>query len=302
MSYRVKTVAELTGIPRNTIIAWERRYNLLEPRRSDAGYRIYDEGDVAHLRGLKRLVDSGVAISEAVSRVAASTRSSLPAVVERPDLVSGLLTVLLRFDAGAVGLFLRRVDQLPFAAAIHEVWRPLLREVGRLWEAGEISVAQEHYAAGVARAALAAMLRSLETSREGAVDVVCACLPGEAHDLPLLAVAVELSLAGWHVTWLGADVPVADLCAFVTARAPDVVCVSAIGDRPPDQVLAACRAVCGSAERTIVAVGGPAAASVEPDRDSRLWVCATAPQLVRRWCEHRPGRAEGRAAQPKAAP
>ena len=41
MSYRVKTVSELTGIPRSTLIAWERRYNLFEPDRSGGGYRLY---------------------------------------------------------------------------------------------------------------------------------------------------------------------------------------------------------------------------------------------------------------------
>jgi len=302
MSYRIKTVAELTGIPRNTILAWERRYNLLEPRRSDAGYRIYDDRDVAYLRELKGLVDSGVAISEAISRISISERNSLPPVLARPDLVSGLLSALLRFDSGGISPFLRRLDQLPFAEAIQEVWRPLLREIGRLWEVGEISVAQEHYAAGVARAALAAMLRSLDTSRDGAVDVVCACLPGEAHDLPLLAASVELSLAGWHVLWLGADVPLADLCALVAAQAPNVVCLSAIGARPPDEVLAACRAVVGSAETTTVAVGGPAAVTLQPHQDSRLWVCLSAPELVRRWCEQPPRRADSRHVQPKEAP
>lgn len=302
MSYRVKTVAELTGIPRNTILAWERRYNLLEPRRSEAGYRIYDDNDVAYLRALKGLVDSGVAISEAISRISNSESNTLPPVVARPDLVSGLLEALLRFDGGGASPFLRRLDQLPFAEAIQEVWRPLLREIGGLWEVGEISVAQEHYAAGVARAALAAMLRSLDTPRDGAVEVVCACLPGEAHDLPLLAVAVELSLAGWRVIWLGADVPLADLCALVATQEPDVVCLSAIGARPPDEVLAACRAVVGSAEATILAVGGPAAVSVERDQDSRLWVCLTAPELVRRWCEQPPRRTDSRPLQPTEAP
>lgn len=299
MSYRVKTVAELTGIPRNTIIAWERRYNLLEPRRSDAGYRIYDESDVAYLRALKGLVDSGVAISEAIGRIASSERKSLPPVVARPDLVAGLLTALLHFDSSAALPFLRRLDQLPFAEAIQEVWLPLLCELGRLWEVGEISAAQEHFAAGVARASLSAMLRSLDTPREGAVDVVCACVPGEAHDLPLLAVAVGLSLAGWHVIWLGADVPLADLCAVVTSQTPDVVCLSAIGAHLPDDVLAGCRAVRGSAEATIVAVGGPAALSLKGDEDSRLWVCVNARELIHRWCEHPPGLAERPSVHPR---
>jgi methanogenic corrinoid protein MtbC1 len=66
MSYRIKTVAMMTGIPRATIVAWERRYNLLDPNRSPSGYRIYSDDDVAYLRALKQLVDDGLAISEAI--------------------------------------------------------------------------------------------------------------------------------------------------------------------------------------------------------------------------------------------
>lgn len=50
MSYRVKTVSQLTGIPRNTLVAWERRHGILEPSRSEGGYRLYTDQDVAYLK------------------------------------------------------------------------------------------------------------------------------------------------------------------------------------------------------------------------------------------------------------
>ncbi|MFN7146083.1 MAG: MerR family transcriptional regulator [Myxococcota bacterium] len=69
MGYRVKTVSAMTGIPRGTLLAWERRYEILEPDRSPSGYREYSEADVAVLRRLKALVDDGYSISEAVALV-----------------------------------------------------------------------------------------------------------------------------------------------------------------------------------------------------------------------------------------
>ncbi len=286
MSYRIKTVVELTGIARNTLIAWERRYNLLETRRSDAGYRIYEEVDVAYLRGLKALVDRGVAISEAISRVPAPGQPSSTGDVARPDLVGGLVAALVSLDGNAALPLMRRVEQMPFAEAIREVWPPVLVEVGRLWEIGEITVAQEHFAAGVVRVALAAMLRSLDTARPGAVEVVCVCVPGEAHDLPLLAVAVELALAGWRVIWLGADVPLADLCALVATRSPTIVCLSAIVARASEDVLASGRTVHASSPTTTVVLGGPVATALHSHQGPRLWVCATAAELVARWSVH----------------
>lgn len=283
MSYRVKTVAQLTGIPRNTLVAWERRYEMLEPRRSEGGYRIYEENDVSYLRELKRLVDDGVAISEAITRV----QKPAPRHVEGAEgsVVDRLADTLLAYDRDAAGPLLRRVEQMPFADAIRDVWSPLLLEVGRRWEIGEISVAHEHFVSGVAREAMTAMLRAIGHGGAGP-DAVFACLPEERHDLPLLAVAVRMALAGWRVVWLGAELPVADLCAFVATRAPDIVCLSAVSPISADLVVNVGRTVLSAAPRsTTLVIGGPAASPLRERQTARLWVCSGPDELLERWSE-----------------
>ena len=59
MSYRIKTVSSLTGISPTTLRAWERRYDVVEPRRSRSGYRVYSDVDIATLSRVKQLVDNG---------------------------------------------------------------------------------------------------------------------------------------------------------------------------------------------------------------------------------------------------
>ena len=118
MGYRITTVSRLTGIPRNTLLAWERRYNLVSPQRQENGYRAYSDADVDYLRTIKQLVDSGYRISEAITLI--DERS--PAVTGRPASVpsqrdfeglrSTLLDALLSFDrAAAEGCAQRSVDQ-----------------------------------------------------------------------------------------------------------------------------------------------------------------------------------------------
>jgi len=284
----VKTVAQMTGIPRPTLVAWERRHALLAPRRSEAGYRIYTDDDVAYLRALKRLVDQGVAISEAITRVSAPPNALPPAAAPPPlALVPLLVDALVSFDREAAAPFLRQAEQMPFRQALHEVWEPALMEIGRRWEEGEISVAQEHFAAGVAREAYGSMLRSVGYGTSMGPLAVCASLPGERHDLPLMAVAVRLALAGWRVVWLGADTPLPDLCAYVARQAPAAVCLSAI-QLDPELVLDLARTVLGSAQRTAtVVLGGPAAAPLRPRETARLWVCSGADELISRWAERR---------------
>ena len=65
--FTIKTVVQETGIPPATLRAWERRYGVLSAGRSEGGYRLYSERDIAILRWLKRQVDAGVAISRAVA-------------------------------------------------------------------------------------------------------------------------------------------------------------------------------------------------------------------------------------------
>ena len=87
MGYRIKTVAELTGISRATLLAWERRYSIVEPNRQENGYREYSDNDLACLQSVKLLMDKGYKVSEAISliqeaqkTVQSQTRDSGPSV------------------------------------------------------------------------------------------------------------------------------------------------------------------------------------------------------------------------------
>lgn len=290
MSYRVKTVSELTGIPRNTLVAWERRYKLLDVARTEGGYRLYSDDDVAFLRRLKALVDGGLSISEAIAK--AGPQPAAPAAPLEDALWRDLFRHLLEYDRAGAGPTLRRVEQLPFDDMITTVWAPLLREVGRAWEAGEITVAQEHYAAAVVREHLFAMFRSLDGGLGRGPTAVCACLPGEQHDLPLLCLAVRLVLRGWRVTWLGADVPVGDLCSCCAHQKPDLVCLCSVVPGSVDVVTESARQIRACAPRdTIVAVGGPGAQGLTDRSGPKLWFGLTLEEMLVKWEQARKGRA-----------
>ena len=65
MTYDVGMVSRLTGVPRNTLIAWERRYGVVRPQRAANGYRMYTPAEVETLRRLKELVDHGHRVGQA---------------------------------------------------------------------------------------------------------------------------------------------------------------------------------------------------------------------------------------------
>jgi DNA-binding transcriptional MerR regulator len=239
MGYRIKTVSEMLHIPRNTLLAWERRYQVVCPARQENGYREYSESDVTRLRDVKRLIDEGYKVSEAISMLQVRDRRPAPARDELPTLKRiqiELLESLLRFDRANADEVLQRTNAVSFRQQIEAVFFPMLREVGEGWCNGEVSIAQEHYISAYCRERMVAMLLSLECGPRYGPLVICAGFPGERHDLSLIALSVLLAMRGKRILFLGADVPCEDLQVLVKQQNPDMTCVSTMMPRTPEQL------------------------------------------------------------------
>lgn len=232
MGYRIKTVAELVGISKGTLLAWERRYSFVVPERAENGYREYTDADVERLRRIKRLVEEGYKISEAISlthEVAAPASVSTPSNAEvggLGPLQRELLEALKRYDLTAATVLNERLAGLSFQQRIEQIFMPLLLEVGERWAEGSLSVAQEHFASEFCREQLASMLVSVGYGPKDGPTAICATYPGERHELALLSLAVRLALSGYRVRYLGADLPLKDLCVATRELAPRLVLIS----------------------------------------------------------------------------
>ncbi len=270
MGYRVKTVAAMTGIPRGTLLAWERRHEILEPQRSTSGYREYSDADVAVLKRLKSLVDAGYSIGEAVElakaqpggvdplEAMAPRREVLAPIRGLSSVVGTILDALLTFDRAAAERLVPRLGQAPFAMVIDEVFVPVLHALGERWERGEVTIAQEHFVSGFCREHLLAMYHGLGGGPEIGIAVACATPPGERHELGLLVVALKLALSGHRVVWLGADLPVAELCAYLVSHQPRFVCLSLTRATSREALLTLAREVrAGTPAATEIVLGGP---------------------------------------------
>jgi len=264
VGYRIKTVAELVGISKGTLLAWERRYSFVVPERAENGYREYTDADVERLRRIKRLVEEGYKISEAISL---THEAAAPAAVVAPSSVEvgglcqlqkELLEALRRYDLTAATALNERLAGLSFQQRIEQVFMPLLIEVGERWAEGSLSVAQEHFASEFCREQLAAMLISVGYGPKEGPTAICATYPGERHELALLSLSVRLALTGYRVRYLGADLPLKDLCDTARQVAPRLVLISVTmpAQRAAlEQYITTLRAACPP--QTRVTVGGP---------------------------------------------
>jgi MerR family transcriptional regulator, light-induced transcriptional regulator len=221
---RIGEFARRVDVTPELLRAWERRYGLLQPIRTEGGFRLYTEEDANRVGRMKRALEEGLSAAEAARRALAQERSAeralegarerLMAAAHAYDEVA-LHAVL---DEALAGFFLETV--------LRELILPMLRELGAEWERGTLEVGQEHFASNLVRERLLALGRGW--GRGGGPLAILAGAPGERHDIGLIAFGLVLRSRGWRILFLGADTPLTTLGKTVAATDPRLVVVASM--------------------------------------------------------------------------
>ncbi len=225
--YTIKQAAARVGLSVPLLRAWERRYGIVAPARTASGYRIYDEGAIARVRAMRRLVDSGWSPSAAaiavrsgeVGRPGSSESAGAAAAGPRPSpardaLVEAFVVAAGAFDQGGLE---RTLDEMfasgSFEQAAGDYLLPAMVALGEAWAAGRLDVAAEHGATNAALRRLAAAYQAASRPVTGGSPVgpILVGLPaGSRHELGALAFSVAARRAGLPALYLGADLPADD--------------------------------------------------------------------------------------------
>ena len=228
---RIGELSRRVGVSPELLRAWERRYGLLQPTRSQGGFRLYSNADEERIRAMQQRLEGGLSAAQAAQAVLLeSAGDEVPA----PDLSesrAGLQQALEHYDeAEANSLFDRLLATFGTDTVLVEIVLPVLRSLGEGWAEGRITIAQEHFASNVLRGRLLGIARGW--GRGVGPVAVLACPPGEQHDLPLLLFGIALREAGWRITFLGADTPIATIeSAAATVPANAVVLTAVTPER-----------------------------------------------------------------------
>lgn len=163
------------------------------------------------------------------SEAAAADPSELPTTDPGVGPTARLLPRLLAGDgAGATDLALAALaGGLTLEGLYLDVLGPCLREIGRRWQIGRLSVAEEHLATATTQLVMARLYPQTLSAPHGGRQVVVACVGGELHEVGARMVADLFELAGWRSTFLGASTPTADVARTVADHRPDLLAVSA---------------------------------------------------------------------------
>ena len=236
-SYPISAAAKLTGIPLDTLRAWERRYRAVMPKRSERG-RVYSEEQVKRLVLLRQAVQQGHSIGQVAGvgdrqlRELLDKSSSLSArgpvkVSASQEVLTPILQALDRFDYVATD---REINRLAAAMAsprdfVHQAALPLMRAIGERWHAGKCSIAQEHMLTNLLSALLASLVRTYSPSNPPA-RALLATPSNERHAFPTLAAAMLTAIGGLGVIYLGTDLPAADIVLAARKSEADIVLLS----------------------------------------------------------------------------
>ncbi len=232
--FNIAAVERDTGLSKDVLRMWERRYGFPVPARDANGERVYPAEQVERLRQIKRLMDLGhrpgklMSLSPKELATASSRRPRVdkPTRPPEPGELAQLLSHIKRHDAEAyLQAMQQRLARQGLQVFVQDTVAPLTREVGEAWEDGRLEVFEEHLFTELTKRLLRQAVGALPAARL-APRVLLTSLPEEQHALGLLMVEALLVLEGAECVPLGTQMPLLEISRAAEAHRADIVALS----------------------------------------------------------------------------
>lgn len=216
--FSIKDLENLSGIKAHTIRIWEKRYNILEPMRSDTNIRSYDIRNLQKLLNIVLLHNYGYKISKIATLDQNEMNKLAKDIISEKSAknhaISTFKMAMMNFDQS---LFFQTYNQLlnekTFREVFYTVFIPLMQELGFLWQTETITPAHEHFITYLIKQKLlinTEKVQILEPTKTDKVFVLFLPL-NEIHELGLMYLNYEILLNGYQTIFLGESIPVSSL-------------------------------------------------------------------------------------------
>ncbi len=250
-SHSIKVAAMRTGLSPHVIRIWEKRYGAVTPTRTDTNRRLYSDSEIERLNLLKLATRAGhnignianhstdtlkVLLKEdamAESAPVMTVSVSEPASdTEASSILQDALSAIQQLDGPELHRILGSANvRLGQQGMLQDVIIPLTREIGDRWENGSLTMAHEHFTSSILRTFLGNSAKPY-TNAPNAPNLIVATPAGQLHELGAVIVAVAATSKGWRITYLGANLPAAEIAGAARQTGARAVALSLI--YPPD--------------------------------------------------------------------
>jgi methanogenic corrinoid protein MtbC1 len=245
-SFNIAAVERDTGLSKDVLRMWERRYGFPVPERDANGERAYPADQVERLRQIKHLIDRGHRPGKLLSLPADDLARLAPRRVRETSSGSAtidgqgledMLALIRRHDASGYGHAMQQhLARHGLQRFVTDVVAPLTRRVGEAWEDGRIEVFEEHLFTELTKRVLRQAIAALPPGT-GGPRVLLTSVPDEQHGLGLLMLEALFALERAECISLGLQTPLVDIGRAAVAHRVDIVTLSFSAAFPARQVV-----------------------------------------------------------------
>jgi DNA-binding transcriptional MerR regulator len=218
--FTIKDLENISGIKAHTIRIWEKRYNLLEPKRTDTNIRYYSHQNLQKLLNVVLLSKNNYKISKIAKmseeEVLLQSRGVAFATATNDEAINAFKLSMFQFDKVLFNsTYHKLLSKKSFKEIFKDVFIPFLQHVGLLWQTDTLLPAHEHFISNLIAQKIHINTENLEHGIKESEKTYVLFLPeNEIHDLGLLYLNYELVLRGNQTIYLGQNLPVDNLNYF----------------------------------------------------------------------------------------
>ena len=239
----IKVVARRTGLSAHVIRIWEKRYGAVEPERTGTNRRLYSDEQIERLSLLRDLTRNGHSIghvaklptdkllqlaSESHGANGQAARAQNSAQPSTTTFLDECIAAVKSLNARALEETLKRASmELGAQGLLQRVVAPFAQALGQLWRDGDITAAHEHFASAVLRNCLGHAAKPF-AGTDSAPVLIVTTPAGQVHEIGALLVAAAAANLGWHVTYLGASLPAAEIAGAARQNRARAVALSLV--------------------------------------------------------------------------
>ena len=241
----IKTVAIQTGLTQLIIRAWEKRYNVVTPLRTETNRRLYSDADISRLTLLRLATEAGHSIGrianlsteELLELIGTDGAVAQSAVIAKEDVsqetslhfyIASCITAVKKFEMQAL-------ESTLFAASVafsqpvflEKLITPLMQEIGEQWKAGTLRIAHEHLATAVVRTILGSISQGSGVPT-AMPNLVVATPRGQRHEIGALIAGTTAASQGWQVTYLGPNLPAEEIAGCAVQNGAKAIGLSIV--------------------------------------------------------------------------
>jgi len=250
--FPIRILSEKTGVGTSTLRAWERRYGLMHPARTPKGHRLYNAQDAQRVRKILDLLNDGHSLPAIAQMLAVDISANAPAASAKAPIAqtsspaaSGMSDIWQSFIDSSIDATsdfnIERIDAIyneasslyPLEMVTERLILPTLQLLGEVWQQyPERGIAQEHFYTSWLKNRIGARFHHAYSHARGA-RIVCACAPGNYHEIGLMLFALSALARGYRVLYFGADLPLNQL-PYITQRSAARALVLSLSNHAPD--------------------------------------------------------------------